>query len=106
MHELETLTAPELARVLGKSKHSVMADVHRAPSTLPPRIKIPGSHRLLWLKKDVLAWLESHRAGPDPAFAPAPAPAPAKRGRGRPRKALPAQVLELDRTIDFVDQGV
>lgn len=100
MNELETLTAAQLAPILGKSEHSVRCDVHRAPGILPPRIKIPGSQRLLWLKKDVMAWLEAHRIGPDPALAPPPAPP--KRKRGRPRK-VPPMLERCPHTVDFVD---
>ncbi|NBT76566.1 MAG: hypothetical protein EBT15_11515 [Betaproteobacteria bacterium] len=42
----------------------VMAEVGVAmlePETLPPRFKIPGSNRVMWLEADVLAWIEEQR---------------------------------------------
>lgn len=54
---LSTLGTAELARLLDKSPTTIQADVHRRPASLPPRLVIPGSKRLLWLQGSVEQWL-------------------------------------------------
>jgi predicted DNA-binding transcriptional regulator AlpA len=46
------LTVKELAEFLRMSVNTVKADV------LPPRMKIPGSRRVLWRRIDVERWME------------------------------------------------
>lgn len=60
--ELETLGPAELAKLLMRSEQTIRSDVHRRPHTLPPRFQVPGTRKLVWLKTDVVVWLEKHRA--------------------------------------------
>lgn len=55
--KLALLTVEDLALLLHKSVHSIRCDVARNPSALPPRCKIPGAKRLLWMEDVVNAWL-------------------------------------------------
>jgi predicted DNA-binding transcriptional regulator AlpA len=59
---LKTLGPDELATLLHRSVSTIKTDCRRRPQTLPPRLRIPGSTRLMWLEADVLDWLEQHRA--------------------------------------------
>lgn len=59
--EPKLLDASDLARLLRKSKRTVEVDVTRRPSALPPRLRIPGSRKVLWLEEDVYKWIESLR---------------------------------------------
>ena len=58
---LKTLGLDEIAALLQRSKSTVRSDASRRPDSLPPRLLIPGSKALLWLEKDVEAWLRSCR---------------------------------------------
>jgi len=58
---LRTLTPKDLAPLLGRAESTIKTDVRRRPDTLPPRLRIPGSNRLIWLEKDVVAWLNKCR---------------------------------------------
>lgn len=60
---IRMLRAEDLAPLLGRAASTIKTDVRRRPETLPPRFKVPGSNRLMWLEADVLAWIEQHRAG-------------------------------------------
>lgn len=53
---------------------TIKVDARSRPETLPPRLKIPGSAKLLWLETDVLDWLQSCRTAKEEAPQP-------KRGR-------------------------
>jgi predicted DNA-binding transcriptional regulator AlpA len=64
MTDLETLDVDALAVVLGRAPRSIYSDMSRNPRSLPPRIRIPGNRRALWLASDVRSWLESHREKP------------------------------------------
>lgn len=61
MTSLKTLTAEDLAPLLGRAVSTIKTDVRRRPETLPPRLQIPGSTRLLWLEQDVVEWIEKLR---------------------------------------------
>ena len=67
MHEnataytLDLLDPKQLGAILHKSEATVRSDVHRAPERLPPRIVMPNSHKLLWLRSTVEAWLLQHQ---------------------------------------------
>jgi predicted DNA-binding transcriptional regulator AlpA len=63
MTNTKTLGPRELATILHRAVETVKTDSRRRPETLPPRLKIPGSNRLLWLESDVEAWLQSCRTG-------------------------------------------
>lgn len=60
---VKILTAEDLAPLLGRAASTIKTDVRRRPSTLPPRLRIPGSNRVLWLEADVLEWIQSCRTG-------------------------------------------
>jgi predicted DNA-binding transcriptional regulator AlpA len=59
MDDLETIGIEEIAKILRKAPETVRVDVTRKPETLPPRLNIPGSKRVLWLRSDVNDWLRS-----------------------------------------------
>lgn len=79
----KTLTASELASILGKSVASIRGDLSRCPARLPPAVRIPGGGQALWLEATVLAWLQSHET----AIRPSPKQGTSTRRRGRPTKA-------------------
>jgi predicted DNA-binding transcriptional regulator AlpA len=65
---IKIMTADDLSPLLGRAVNTIKTDVRRRPETLPPRLRIPGSNRLLWLEQDVIDWLNqcrvtSYRAG-------------------------------------------
>ncbi len=62
MNDLKTMGPKELGQLLGRATTTIRTDVSRKPQSLPPRLIIPGSSRLLWLESDVRAWLEQCRA--------------------------------------------
>lgn len=64
MTNLKTLGPEDLAPLLGRAVSTIKTDVRRRPETLPPRLQIPGSTRLLWLEQDVIEWIESIRKKP------------------------------------------
>ena len=64
--ELETLDSAGLAAILHCSVNTIKSNASRSPEKLPPAIRT-GGRRLIWLRDDVLAWLEAHRAGTVPA---------------------------------------
>lgn len=91
---METLTIHDLSAVLHKSTGSIYNDLTRNPKSLPPRIAIPGSIRLLWLRDDVEAWLKSHRVGLDDD--PLESSASRKKTlRGRPSKKEQVEASRL-----------
>jgi predicted DNA-binding transcriptional regulator AlpA len=61
LHEdAQTIGIAELAKILRRSEHTVRCDVTRRPETLPPRLSIPGTKRVVWLMRDVVAWIDQH----------------------------------------------
>jgi predicted DNA-binding transcriptional regulator AlpA len=40
---------------------TIKNDLYRKPASLPPRIVMPGSKKLVWLESDVMNWLEQCR---------------------------------------------
>jgi len=54
---LKTLGPEDLAPLLRRSAETIKVDCRRRPESLPPRLKIPGSNRLMWLEEDVVKWL-------------------------------------------------
>ncbi len=54
---MQLLTATDLARILGRSPHTIRADVHRNPGALPPRLDVPGTRLLRWRRVDVEHWI-------------------------------------------------
>lgn len=59
--ELKILDPDDLAPILRRTVSTIKVDARRRPQSLPPRLKIPGSSKLIWLEKDVLEWLDSCR---------------------------------------------
>ena len=59
---IPNIVGPEyLSPLLHRTVETIRTDIRRRPESLPPRLVIPGSHRLLWVESDVLAWLEGLR---------------------------------------------
>lgn len=58
---LKMLKAEDLAPLLGRAVSTIKTDVRRRPETLPPRLKIPGSNRLVWVEADVIEWINRQR---------------------------------------------
>ena len=52
-----------MAKLLHKTRSTLEVDVTRRPESLPPRIIIPGSRKVLWLESDVNKWHEKCRVG-------------------------------------------
>lgn len=60
--ELPNVVGPEyLVPLVHRQISTIKVDARARPETLPPRLKIPGSAKLLWLESDVLEWLQSCR---------------------------------------------
>ena len=55
----ETLGIEELSVIIRKRPGTIRVDVSRRPHTLPPRLKLPDSKRVVWLRSDVNQWLRS-----------------------------------------------
>lgn len=58
---MQTLTISELASILNRSPATIATEVSKAPHKLPPRLQLPGSRRVLWLREDVENWINAHR---------------------------------------------
>lgn len=58
---LKTLTIEDLAPLLHRNVETLRRDINRRPESLPPRLRIPSSKRLLWLEQDVAEWLRKCR---------------------------------------------
>ena len=54
------LTIDDLAAILRCSPGSLRNRRSKAPDTLPPAIKPPGSKTTLWRREVVEAWLDEH----------------------------------------------
>jgi hypothetical protein len=50
-----------IAELFHKTPATIRADLARRPNSLPPRLLIPDSRKLLWLESDVMSWLENLR---------------------------------------------
>jgi hypothetical protein len=62
MNERPNIVGPEyLAELLQRTVKTIRTDVSRRPESLPPRLIIPGTARLMWVEADVLEWLNSFR---------------------------------------------
>lgn len=57
----ETLGTADLAALLHKSEKTIKRDVTTAPWRLPPRVRIPDSRRVMWLRETVMDWLKKHQ---------------------------------------------
>lgn len=64
---IPNIVGPEyLVPLLHREIVTIKKDATRRPESLPPRLKIPGSAKLLWLESDVLEWLQSCRTAKEP----------------------------------------
>lgn len=54
---MKILKIDDLAKILRKSPVTIRVDVSRRPQTLPPRLVMPGSNRVIWAESDVNEWL-------------------------------------------------
>lgn len=61
---MQTLTIEQLAKVLNRSPATIASQVSKSPESLPPRLKLPHSRRVLFLEEDVLKWLRDSRTTP------------------------------------------
>lgn len=61
MQPSDTVDINELAKILHRSPHTIATEVTKAPHKLPPRLRLPGSRKVLWLRADVDQWILSHR---------------------------------------------
>lgn len=59
------LDLDELARLLGRSPHTIKRDLRRNPDAVPPRLQLPGTRLLRWRETDVDTWLAAHAAPKD-----------------------------------------
>lgn len=57
-----TMGIKDLAKILHRSPATVASEVTKAPHKLPPRLRLPGSKRVLWMAEDVKEWLREYRA--------------------------------------------
>lgn len=56
------VVGPEyLVPLLHRNLSTIKVDARRKPESLPPRLMIPGSSKLLWVEQDVIDWLNSFR---------------------------------------------
>jgi predicted DNA-binding transcriptional regulator AlpA len=62
MKEFKTVDIDYMAKILHKTRRTLEVDVSRRPESLPPRLNIPKSRKVLWLESDVLDWLKKHRS--------------------------------------------
>ena len=83
-HQPKVVGPEYLAPLIHRAVATIKADLRRRPDSLPPRLLIPGSTKMLWLESDVLAWLQSCRT--------AAVPEPVKPRRGRPSTQLLGQL--------------
>jgi hypothetical protein len=59
---IKTLGPEDLAPLLRRTVNTIKTDARRRPESLPPRLEIPGSRKLMWLESDVIEWLQACRA--------------------------------------------
>lgn len=61
----QLITVEELAELLRRSPVTIASDVTRRPFSLPPRVKIPGSRKVLFKKDVVISWINKHMEDSD-----------------------------------------
>lgn len=57
--QINTVGPEYLAPLLRKTVETIKSDARRKPEALPPRLKIPGNAKLLWLESDVIDWIKA-----------------------------------------------
>lgn len=56
------IVGPEyVSKLLGKEISTIRCDARRKPWTLPPRLLLPGSSKLMWVEEDILDWVNLYR---------------------------------------------
>jgi predicted DNA-binding transcriptional regulator AlpA len=58
---MKTLDIKQIAEILHKAVSTIYEDIRRRPNSLPPRLVVPGSAKLLWLESDVADWIDKCR---------------------------------------------
>lgn len=59
---IPTIVGPEyLSALLQRTVASIKSDASRRPQSLPPRLMLPDTRKLMWIEDDVIAWLNSFR---------------------------------------------
>ena len=53
----------ELAKLLDRKKGTVRVDITRRPNTLPPKVSLPGSRRVVFKLGDVKKWIDQYTEG-------------------------------------------
>lgn len=61
INEIKIITPEDLVPILHRELETIKTDARRRPQSLPPRLKIPGSAKLLWLEQDVIEWINNCR---------------------------------------------
>ncbi len=98
----ETLDIAELAQFLRLAPSSIPATLGKRPDSLPPPLRIPHRRKLLWLRSDVLDWIEARRSGSALATRGALA-SDSRRKPGRPTKAVQiARAKYLREQMDLI----
>jgi hypothetical protein len=63
--DVTVIGIPELAAMIRRAPTTIKTDLSRKPESLPPRLRMPGHSKPLWLKSDVIAWLHQCRDDPN-----------------------------------------
>ena len=63
MNELETMNLEDMCKLFKLSAETIKTKVYRDPDSLPPRMR--GTTNFLWLKSQVIAWLNSQGQQPE-----------------------------------------
>ena len=61
LNQMRVIGPEELAKLFHRNVATLKVDCRRKPQSLPPRLRIPNTKKLLWLEADVLVWLENLR---------------------------------------------
>jgi predicted DNA-binding transcriptional regulator AlpA len=61
INELKILTIEELSGILKMEVGTIRTLSSKSPEYLPPRFKMPGRGKLLWLEQDVIEWINNCR---------------------------------------------
>jgi hypothetical protein len=57
---IKTIGVDELSTLIFRAVPTIKNDLYRKPNSLPPRIVMPGSKKLVWLESDVIDWMEKN----------------------------------------------
>ena len=92
--QIVTIDIDEIARILKRSRSTILSDLCRNPDRLPPSIKL-GKTRV-WLLSTVLDWLQSHEKQTKSAAEVFAKPAKLPTRRGRRTKAEIIRMARLE----------